>query len=280
MHSSIPTPTLSQIDIGPLTFHVYALCIIAGIAIAIWLGDKRFRKYGISSGQDLSGVVSDVAVIAVPAGVIGGRLYHVATTPTLYFGSNGDLLSILKIWQGGLGIWGAIALGALGAFIAYRRIQKEKDLPSFRVFLDALAPGILLAQAIGRFGNWFNAELFGRPLDTWWALEIPYRFRPKGYGLFETFHPTFLYEALWTTALAVLLIKFGSKWREGSTFYIYIAGYSVARFFIEAIRIDSAQDVFGLRLNQWTSILIFVLGMTLFLDRNRDKKRVVIQPDL
>ena len=279
MRSSIPTPTQSQIDIGPLTFHFYALCIIAGIAIAIWLGDKRLRKYGISSGQDLSGVVSDVAVIAVPAGVIGGRLYHVATTPSLYFGSNGDLLSILKIWKGGLGIWGAIALGALGAFIAYSRIQKERDLPSFRVFLDALAPGILLAQAIGRFGNWFNAELFGRPLDTWWALEIPYRFRPKGYGLFETFHPTFLYEALWTTALAVLLIKFGSKWREGSTFYIYIAGYSVARFFIEAIRIDSAQNVFGLRLNQWTSIFIFILGLVLFY-RNQGKKKAEISPEI
>ena len=279
MRSSIPTPTQSQIDIGPLTFHFYALCIIAGIAIAIWLGDKRFRKYGITSGRDLSGVVSDVAVIAVPAGIIGGRLYHVATTPDLYFGSSGDLLSILKIWKGGLGIWGAIALGALGAFIAYRRIQKEKDLPSFRVFLDALAPGILLAQAIGRFGNWFNAELFGRPLDTWWALEIPYRFRPKGYGLFETFHPTFLYEALWTTALAALLIKFGSKWRDGSTFFIYIAGYSLARFFIEAVRIDAAQDVLGLRLNQWTSIFIFILGLILFY-RNQDKKKAEISPEI
>jgi prolipoprotein diacylglyceryltransferase len=115
MRSSIPTPTQSQIDIGPLTFHFYALCIIAGIALAIWLGDRRLRSYGNSAGIDLSGVVSEVAVIAVPAGIIGGRLYHVVTTPELYFGSSGDLLSILKIWQGGLGIWGAIALGVLGA---------------------------------------------------------------------------------------------------------------------------------------------------------------------
>ena len=273
MRSSIPTPTLSQIDIGPLTFHIYALCIIAGIAIAIWLGDRRLRSYGNSAGVDLTGVVSEVAVIAVPAGIIGGRLYHVVTTPELYFGSNGDLLTILKIWQGGLGIWGAIALGVLGALISYRRIAKEKTLPSFRVFLDALAPGLLLAQAIGRFGNWFNAELFGRPLDTWWALEIPYKFRPRGYGLFETFHPTFLYEALWTTMLAALLIKFGGKLKEGSTFYIYVAGYSLARFFIEAVRIDTAHDLFGLRINQWTSIFIFILGMVLFY-RNQGKQKV------
>jgi prolipoprotein diacylglyceryl transferase len=196
----------------------------------------------------------------------------VVTTPELYFGSSGDLLSILKIWQGGLGIWGAIALGVLGALLAYRRIGKERALPSFKVLLDALAPGILLAQAIGRFGNWFNAELFGRPLDSWWALEIPFKYRPRGYGLFETFHPTFLYEALWTTLLAVLLIKFGKKWRDGSIFYLYIAGYSAARFFIEGVRIDSAQDVLGLRLNQWTSIFIFILGVALFY-RNQGKKK-------
>ena len=273
MRSSIPTPTLSQIAIGPFNFHIYALCIIAGIAIAIWLGDRRLRSYGNSAGLDLTGVVSEVAVIAVPAGIIGGRLYHVATTPELYFGSNGSLLSILKIWQGGLGIWGAIALGVVGALVSYRRIAKEKALPSFRIFLDALAPGILLAQAVGRFGNWFNAELFGRPLDSWWALEIPYKFRPRGYGLFETFHPTFLYEAIWTTFLALCLIKFGGKWRGGSTFFIYIAGYSAARFFIEAVRIDSAHDIFGLRINQWTSILIFILGLVLFY-RNQRKQTV------
>jgi prolipoprotein diacylglyceryl transferase len=273
MRSSIPTPTQSQIDIGPLTFHFYALCIIAGIVIAIWLGDRRLRSFGASAGQDLTGVVSEVAVVAVPAGIIGGRLYHVVTSPDQYFGSSGSLLSILKIWNGGLGIWGAIALGVLGALVAYRRIGRERDLPSFKTLLDSLAPGILLAQAIGRFGNWFNAELFGRPLDSWWALEIPYKLRPRGYGLFETFHPTFLYEAICTTLLAVLLIKFGKKWRDGSVFYLYIAGYSAARFFIEGLRIDSAQDVLGLRLNQWTSIFIFILGIILFY-RNQSKKKV------
>jgi prolipoprotein diacylglyceryl transferase len=272
MRSTIPTPTLSQIAIGPFNFHFYALCIITGIAIAIWLSDRRLRSYGNEAGLDLTGVISEVAIIAVPAGVIGGRLYHVVTSPDAYFGSEGSLLSILKIWNGGLGIWGAIALGVVGAFISYRRQSKVRELPSFKVLLDALAPGILLAQAIGRFGNWFNAELFGRPLDTWWALEIPYKFRPRGYGLFETFHPTFIYEAIWTTLLAIALIRFGRKWSAGSVFYIYIAGYSAARFFIEAIRIDSAHDLFGLRINQWTSILIFTLGLTLFYRNQRRAK--------
>ena len=255
---------MSQVAIGPFTFHFYALCIIAGIAFAIWLGDKRLVSAGASQGMQLKGVVSEVAVIAVPAGIIGGRLYHVLTTPDQYFGSTGDLLDILKIWNGGLGIWGAIALGALGAYVSYRRLAREMQLPSFASFLDALAPGILIAQAIGRFGNWFNAELFGRPLDSWWALEIPYQSRPRGFGLFETFHPTFLYEAIWSSVLATILIIVGKRWASGATFAIYIAGYSIGRFFIEGIRIDAAQDIGGLRLNQWTSIAVLFLGLFLF----------------
>jgi hypothetical protein len=264
MFKSIPTPTLSKVDIGPFTFHFYALCIIAGIAIAIWLGDKRLVAAGLKQGLQLKGVISEIAVIAVPAGVIGGRLYHVITTPDQYFGSDGDLLEILKIWNGGLGIWGAIALGAAGALLSYRRLSKKMELPSFGIILDSLAPAILLAQAIGRFGNWFNAELFGRPLDTWWSLEIPYKYRPRGFGLFETFHPTFLYEAIWSSLLAIALIKFGKRWASGATFAIYMAGYSLGRFFIESIRIDPAETISGLRLNQWTSVVIFALGLSIF----------------
>lgn len=272
MRTSIPTPTLSQIAIGPLTVHFYALCIIAGIAIAIWLGDKRLRLYGENAGLQLKGVVSEVAVIAVPAGIIGGRIYHVVTSPDAYFGSNGNFLAIFKIWNGGLGIWGAIALGAAGAYFSYRRLSKEMALPSFKIFLDAIAPGILLAQAIGRFGNWFNAELFGRPLNTWWALEIPYKFRPSGYGLIETFHPTFLYEAIWSTLLAILLLIFGNRWVAGSIFYVYIAGYSFVRFFIEGLRIDPAHHLFGLRVNQWMSILILAIGLALFARNQSDRR--------
>jgi len=275
MHASIPTPTLSQIAIGPLTVHFYALCIIAGIALAIWLGDKRLSLYGESAGLDLKGVVSEVAVIAVPAGIIGGRIYHVITSPDAYFGSNGSVLAIFKIWKGGLGIWGAIALGVAGAYVSWRRLAKNLQLPSFRIFLDAIAPGILLAQAIGRFGNWFNAELFGRPLNTWWALEIPYKYRPRGYGLIETFHPTFLYEAIWSTLLAAVLLKFGSRWATGSIFYIYIAGYSFARFFIEGLRIDPAHDLFGLRINQWMSIFIVIVGVSLFRRNQRGQSESI-----
>ncbi|CAB4952136.1 MAG: prolipoprotein diacylglyceryl transferase [Actinobacteria bacterium] len=268
MFRSIPTPTLSQISIGPLTVHLYALCIIAGIAIAIWLGNKRLAAHDPS----LKGVVSEVAVIAVPSGIIGGRLYHVVTSPDNYFGANGDPISAFKIWQGGLGIWGAISLGALGALISYRRLAKTMNLPSFGVFLDAIAPGILFAQAIGRFGNWFNAELFGRPLDSWWALSIPYKYRPRGFGLYETFHPTFLYEAIWCSLLALALIRFAQNWSAGSTFAAYVGAYSLGRFFIESLRIDTAHQFGGMRINQWVSLGLVALSTTLFFKlQARDK---------
>ena len=268
MFRSIPTPTLSQVSIGPFTVHFYALCIIAGIAIAIWLGNKRLAAHDIS----LQGVVSEVAIIAVPSGIIGGRLYHVVTTPENFFGEDGDFVAIFKIWQGGLGIWGAISLGALGAFISYKNLSKKIELPSFGVFLDAIAPGILFAQAIGRFGNWFNAELFGRPLDTWWGLSIPYKYRPSGYGLVETFHPTFLYEALWCCLIAVALIRFADKWSAGCTFAAYVAAYSFGRFFIESIRIDAAHNFAGMRVNQWVSLALVTLASAVFLRlRKRDK---------
>ena len=249
---AFPTPTQSALEIGPVTIHYYALCIITGIAIAIWLGDRRFRA-ATPLGR---GVVSEVAITAVPAGVIGGRIYHVISSPAEYFGSNGNPLDALKIWQGGLGIWGAISLGILGAYIRYRMLAKQVDLPSFAVFIDALAPGILLAQAIGRFGNWFNGELFGKPLNTWWAVDIPMRYRPNGYTQFESFHPTFLYEAIWCTAIAILIIKFGKSLKAGQSFALYVATYCLGRFFIELIRIDTANTIAGLRVNVWVSVIV------------------------
>ena len=268
MNRSIPTPSISEVSIGPFTVHFYALCIITGIAIAIWLGNKRLA----ARDESLRGVVSEVAVIAVPSGIIGGRLYHVITTPEDFFGADGELLAILRIWQGGLGIWGAISLGALGAFYSYRRLARTMNLPSFGVFLDAIAPGILLAQAIGRFGNWFNAELFGRPLDTWWALSIPYKYRPSGYGLVETFHPTFLYEAIWCTLIALGLMGASKYWSAGCTFAAYVFSYSFGRFFIESIRIDPAHNFAGLRINQWVSMGLVMVSALLFLRlRARDK---------
>ena len=267
----IPSPPDSSFELGPLTFHFYALCIITGIAIAIWLGDKRLRAHD----PNLTSVVADVAIFAVPFGIIGGRIYHVFSSPSDFFGSSGSFLDVFAIWKGGLGIWGAISLGALGAYVGYRRVgQKRPDitLPHFLVFLDALAPGILFAQAIGRFGNWFNVELFGRPLDAWWALEVPVAQRPSALRAFETFHPTFLYEAIWCSLLAIVLILLSKKFLQGQLFAIYIAAYCLGRFFIESIRIDSANLFFGLRQNEWVSITVGVLALACFL-RIRQKHK-------
>ena len=265
MHSSIPTPSISAFAIGPLTIHFYALCIILGVAIAIWLGNKRF----VSNFPDAQGVVSDVAVFAIPAGVLGGRLYHVATSPESYFGKAGHFQNIFKIWNGGLGIWGAIALGTLVAFISYKKLARSRELPSFLFFADALAPGIVIAQAIGRWGNWFNGELFGRPLDAPWALEVPSFLRPSGYLTFTTFHPTFLYESLWCLIIFAFLLYLRNRLHAGSIFYLYIALYSCGRFFIEALRIDTAHIYGGLRLNQYVAAVVTLGAATLFLKNSR-----------
>ena len=257
---AFPTPTQSALEIGPLTIHFYALCIITGIAVAIWLGDKRFRAHAVNGRS----VVSEVAITAVPVGIIGGRIYHVVSSPSAYFGANGNPLDALKIWEGGLGIWGAISIGLFGAYLRYRSLQKRIDLPSFAVFADALAPGILFAQAIGRFGNWFNGELFGRPLVSWWALDVPAKYRPFGFSEFESFHPTFLYEAIWCTLVATLLIVFGTRLKAGQVFAAYVFAYCVGRFFIELIRIDSANTIAGLRVNVWVSVIVAIGAALIF----------------
>ena len=240
---------------------MYALCIITGIAVAIWLGDKRFK----ATSAHAQSVVAEAAITAVPCGIIGGHSYHVITSPDAYFGSGGHPLDAFKIWEGGLGIWGAIALGTFGAWWRYRSLSKKLDLVSFALFMDALAPGVLLAQAIGRFGNWFNHELFGRPLEAPWALEIPLIDRPQGFSAFETFHPTFLYEALWCTALAILLMKFGRAFRSGQVFTLYVLGYCVGRLVVESLRIDSAHVIAGLRINMWVSVFVASGALVAFL---------------
>jgi prolipoprotein diacylglyceryl transferase len=266
LNRAFPTPAQSLLELGPLTIHYYALCIIAGISIAIWLGGRRFN-FKTAQGQS---VVSEVAIVAVPSGIIGGRIYHVISSPNAYFGSAGQPIDAFKIWEGGLGIWGAISIGLLGAYLRYRALARKIELPSFAVFADALAPGILFAQAIGRFGNWFNGELFGKPLDSWWAVEIPMRYRPNGFSQFESFHPTFLYEAIWCSLLAVIIIKFGDKLKSGQSFTLYVAGYCLGRFFIELIRIDTANTIAGLRVNVWVSLLVGV-GAVLYFARASKK---------
>jgi len=259
MKSYIPTPSSSVLEFGFLTIHYYALCILLGIIVAIWVTKKRYLVYG-----GIPDEISNLAVVVIPFGIIGGRLYHLITSPQKYFGSGGSPLSALKIWQGGLGIWGAISLGTLVAFIYFR--EKETSL-SFPYLIDAIAPALLIAQGIGRFGNWFNAELFGRPTQLPWALEIPLGKRPLGFENFATFHPTFLYEAIWCFLLAITIMKFNALKKlagTGAIFSFYVAGYSFGRLFIEAIRIDEANRIFGIRLNIWVSAILFIAASALF----------------
>ena len=268
--AAIPSPTLSELNIGPLTLHFYALCIIAGIVIAVRVGDKRF----VSRGGDL-GDVATIAFWSVPAGIIGGRIYHVITS----WGSFSSPLDAIAIWRGGLGIWGAISLGTVGAWFGYKFLLKSKpQLPTFGVFLDALAPGVLLAQAIGRWGNWFNIELFGKPVNAPWALQVPLDSRPNGYESFPTFHPTFLYESIWCVVVAILLIKadkagFFAGAKSGTLFIAYIALYTLGRGLIEVLRIVTSSQILGMRLNFWTSLVIFIGSAAWFVMRKAGQKR-------
>jgi prolipoprotein diacylglyceryl transferase len=269
--ASIPSPSEGVWNLGPFPLRAYALMIIIGVIVAVWLGERRWIAKGGSPGM-----VIDVAVWAVPFGLIGGRLYHVITDHQLYFGAGKHPIDAFKVWHGGLGIWGAVALGALGAWIGCR--QRGVRLAAFG---DAIAPGIAIAQGIGRWGNWWNQELYGKPTTLPWGLEIDAAHRPKdelGQVLpkYEKadllFHPTFLYESLWCLALAVVVIWAGRRYRlnHGRTFALYVAGYTVGRFWIEALRIDSAHSFLGLRLNDYTAIIVFI-GAVAYLYLNRNK---------
>lgn len=235
--------------LGPLPLRAYAILIIVGIIIAVRWGSARWQAHG---GQ-AEGVL-DLAMYAVPAGIIGGRLYHVITDAEIYFGANGrGLLAAFRIWDGGLGIWGAIALGfAVSAWYARRKNWEIGTLA------DALAPGIVVAQAIGRFGNWFNQELFGAPTTLPWGLEIDLAHRPAGYEQFATFHPTFLYEAGWNLLVAGLLIWAERRFRlvHGQVFALYVALYCSGRVWVESLRIDTANHILGLRLNVFTAVVV------------------------
>ena len=255
MKQLIPSPSLSSFSVGPITIHFYALCIITGIATAIWIGRKRYADLGGNPDD-----VSEVAIWAVPFGIIGGRIYHVITSPSQYFGANGNPIDALRIWEGGLGIWGAISLGAVGAYLYFRT---HKTSLNFRQLLDSLAPGVVVAQAIGRVGNYFNQEVFGKPTELPWGLEIDLANRPNGFESYSTFHPTFLYELLWCLVVAVLLIKLPGflkqiTSKQGDVFALYILGYTAGRVWIETLRIDEANLILGLRLNIWVSFIVLI----------------------
>ena len=255
--ASIPSPDQSVWHLGPLPLRAYALCILVGIFVAMWVGDRRWVARGGNPG-----LVYDVAVWAVPFGIIGGRLYHVLTDWPTYFGAGGSgVRGAVAIWEGGLGIWGAIALGTVGAWIGCRR--HGVPLPPFA---DALAVGVPLAQAIGRLGNWFNQELFGKPTDLPWGLEIDPVHRPEGYEQFATFHPTFLYEALWLVGVAGLVAWADRRWNlgHGRAFALYVAAYCVGRLGMELLRIDPATQLGGIRINVFTSVVVGIGAVVYF----------------
>ncbi|VXC00267.1 prolipoprotein diacylglyceryl transferase [Aeromicrobium sp. 9AM] len=254
--SYIPSPSHGVWDIGPIPIRAYALGIIIGAIVAIMIGERRFQARG---GRD--GVIGDIAIWAIPFGIVGARIYHVSTDPELYFSDGKHPLNAFKIWEGGLGIWGAIAGGALGAYIACRRYGV-----TFSSVADALAPGLLVAQAIGRIGNYFNQELFGKPTTKPWGLEIDAAHRPDGYAQFATFHPTFLYELLWNLAAAALIIAIDRKFKltGGRAFALYAMLYTSGRVWIEALRIDEANHIGPFRLNVWTSIIVFTVAAIFF----------------
>lgn len=269
--ASIPSPDWSGFDIplpwGSLRIHAYALCILLGIIAGLWLTSVRWAKRGAPEGS-----VWDIAIWAIPFGIIGGRLYHVVSSPDAYFGpgfdGTGDLSLIPQIQRGGLGIWGAVLLGAVGAWIGCRRAGVKLS-----AFLDAAAPGLLLAQAIGRWGNYFNQELFGGPTTLPWGLQIDAdnpNF-PPGMAADTLFHPTFLYESLWNLAGVGILLLLDRKFRfrRGRLFCLYAVYYTLGRVWIEAMRIDDAEQInlFGIttRLNVWTSIFVLLGALAAFI---------------
>lgn len=262
--ASIPSPEQGVWQVGPVPIRAYALCIILGVVVAVWLGERRWVARGGSAGT-----VTDIATWAVPFGLVGARIYHVATDYQLYFGPGRDWVDAFKIWNGGLGIWGAIAFGALGAWIVCRR--RGIPLPALA---DALAPGIVLAQAIGRWGNYFNQELYGRPTSLPWGLEIDRANRLPGFVDVATYHPTFLYESLWCVGVAALVIWADRRFEfgHGRAFALYVAAYTVGRAWIEYLRIDPTHHILGLRLNDWTSFVVF-LGAVAYLWINRGARR-------
>jgi len=257
----IPSPSEGVWDLGPFPVRAYALCIIVGIAVAIWWGERRWVRRG---GRP--GAVQDIAMWAVPFGIVGGRLYHVATDPQLYFGPGQRPIEALYVWQGGLGIWGAVALGACGAWVGARRM----DL-NLCAIAGALAPAIPLAQAIGRWGNWWNQELFGSPTSLPWGLHISPERRPAGYEDSPAFHPTFLYESLWNLGVVglVLWVEYRFRISGGRLFAFYVMGYTLGRGWIEYLRVDTVNHVLGLRLNLWTSLLVFTAAAVYFVMAGR-----------
>jgi prolipoprotein diacylglyceryl transferase len=256
--ASIPSPETNEIVVGPLHLRAYGLMIALGVIAAVELARRRWRARGHDPDE-----ISGMALWAVPAGLIGARLYHVMTDWQRF---EGRWIDAVKVWEGGLGIPGGIALGAL-AGVLYAR---HKKMP-LGDLADTVAPALPLAQAIGRLGNWFNQELFGGPTSLPWGLKIDLANRPDRYLDATTFHPTFLYEGLWNLALMAVLILIDRKrvLRAGSLFWVYVGGYFTGRLWVEAMRIDPASLILGIRVNIWLSIIAIAFSFTFVAVRGR-----------
>lgn len=265
--ANIPSPPQGVWHLGPIPIRAYAMCIILGILVAMWMTLRRYTARG--GNPD---VVWDAAIVVIPAGIIGGRLYHVITDNDKYFCSTCDPIDALKITNGGLGIWGAVALGAVAVWVMF----KIKGIP-LGPFADAVAPGLILAQAIGRLGNWFNQELYGRETTVPWALDIYYRVNENGdYApisgrstgeVMTSVHPTFLYELVWNVIICIFLVWAHKAWKlgHGRVFALYVAGYTAGRFVVENMRADEATHIFGLRVNVIVSVVCFIVALIVYL---------------
>ena len=259
--ASIPSPSTGVLQLGPLKLNAYGAMIALGVVAAVWLSGRRLEKRGAGTREDMSAI----ALWGVPAGVIGGRLYHVITDWELF---SGHPERIIQIWKGGLGIWGGIFLGVIVGIWEGRR----RGI-STAVLLTCVAPALPLAQSIGRWGNWFNQELFGRPTTLPWGLEVSaFHTRQAGFPVGTLFHPTFLYESLACLALCGMLLLLDKVVkRDGYLFLYYTAGYTLFRFFNEGLRIDPAHSAGGLRLNQWVSIVVFAVSVSMLVLPRRTK---------
>lgn len=265
----IPSPGFSKFQIGPVTIRMYAVCILIGVCCAVWILTRRWKRAGGTFDQ-----VLDLTLVTVPCGLVGARLYHCLSTPAMYFPPTGNPTSILKVWEGGMAIFGGIIGGALAAFLWCR----HKRYP-FALLLDCLAPGLLVAQAIGRLGNWFNQELYGKPTTLPWGLKLNEKSDAIGHSEIcyqgtacpsgTLFHPTFLYEMIWNLIGAVLIVWIGNiyakRLRAGQLAALYMVWYGCGRNWIEEIRINYSTVILGLRTNTWTAILVALCGVALFL---------------